>query len=1655
MCAPSPLACARRRRTIRSGVCSGEEQPCSIIHRHRQTRILLFIIIMASQADGGHLLQAVTPQHLTPYKIFVHIIEARGLISGASSHFSDALCVLQLGPTIRARRSTSVVPSTVNAVWDQVFTWDDVALSKEEFQNEKIALSVMHKSDFSRNKLIGSYEFSLGNIYRQKSHQYYRTWVPLTQPEKPENEEGHLLCSVYVLGPNDPTPINPTISSSDEANNEDQLLHDPINPDKRMFVLNVLVYRATDVLATQYGGSGGGGGDDDDDDYDDATPDSRRKDTGVRPFVSARFNGNVLQTTVAASDSADRTWNRRLELPFSLPLRSDSIELILWNKRTGLQDEIISVKSFNFFQMGLAHRAWGPRWVNLYASDYASPQTTFLGKIKHYWLSEATRKKHEYVGRMLVRMSVEPKEEALLMSVPCAPVLDPRGEDYTLQFLLYSASELPVLGGRVCVEIVFGTHRVRSRWQFARAGQAGVFDFHEKFPPISLHAPLDRSQIHHVFINLYHKVGTKVYKVAFEKVPVASLFPPVASGGRYYYLNGDTRINRTTKLPHWPTKWRTLQHVHPDKTKTHVCAGFLLACLGFGLKRDYPFQENIPKPIPTNYQRYTLRCYVHQAANLLAASPNGCSNPLLAIRFSGRSILLPCQQSDTLFPLWFEVKEISGVYVDILHAPSVYLLLLHQTTFGYVTLGRAEIAAEHIIKKPNMLCRYHVRYDQDAADSIESTTAVPGASPKGANDIATNVAGFPIQPGGSASKKNLGDYLSSHRATFNRDDVEPYVLASFELFPTSERHSNPIDANFPPKTRDFALKVESVGLRQLAEDLAPTINQPEFEVSVPMIDFSNMRTPGRTGGGGGRGFVARSGQLKDTADDEPGNTTSTSTGLVASSSSSAITAGESKLSENGMDDDDDDDLGTPTIEWKREPLACGPVVGSAIQILNAATFNRIPLPVTDPYSIPVRLSLVNAASGDPKEMYCSRFIPIADLLDRPLDLPRPPTYRYSDAFQAGSSKSNGQQTGLDGGVDSMMTTGLGSMCSGGIIGGGAHSSSIIIDEEEEMKDTYTPYGHTSTRRNGTSKAGGGGGTEINDIPREYEGIVLHVEDDDSGDDGEGGGDDGVGLGLTNGATSSSSPGAGATNDVDDAFVLELDPLRLNVGLGTYSEEVKYTREWRADGAVKKQTAAEAKAALEEKLAEEHDRALMDAEDVDDDEPPPPPKLRFLSLFRNRARQWVGPSTISEACILKSYLRCRPLPNNNARETQRILTELARDNLLNPIKPLYDKLYMARCYIYTGINLSPLQGVLDSYQSSNPYLVASNGDSAMHRVSYKAKAKRDDLNPDFFQVFDLPTKLPHNNRLEVSVWNDGRITDDMIGSVLIDLEDRAIQQSEAQREGREASFHPTTEYHDLKNASSRTSQGKLSMKIEMLTEEEARKTKPDDLSPPTLQEYELRMVIWSTRDVRFPSEEDADGAIDDVNQRVAVTTNFSHQRGREIVKHTDVAWGSSSGQADWNYRMKWRLSLPAKMPRLKIAMWHETVLSENILIGECLYNLKPFLASCLRDKKPISKTDQEWVPFIHPRYRELNLGQALVEFWLLTDTEADKTPVGEAREEPNRDPYLHDPQRNLPPWALASKGLAAMARWKKILLYFALALVIIGVAVAMLVPVVAM
>lgn len=116
-------------------------------------------------------------------------------------------------------------------------------------------------------------------------------------------------------------------------------------------------------------------------------------------------------------------------------------------------------------------------------------------------------------------------------------------------------------------------------------------------------------------------------------------------------------------------------------------------------------------------------------------------------------------QTNTLFPMWFTMREMN-VSIDPDYAPNIYIMIYHQTSMKYVPIGRSEILAHHIMKFPNKLCRYKIRWDTETMGELpDSMNARLGLSNADINSEMIN---------------NIK----------TKDDEEPYILASFELFPT-------------------------------------------------------------------------------------------------------------------------------------------------------------------------------------------------------------------------------------------------------------------------------------------------------------------------------------------------------------------------------------------------------------------------------------------------------------------------------------------------------------------------------------------------------------------------------------------------------------------------------------------------------------------------------------------------------------------------------------------------------------------------------------------------------------------------------------------------------------------------------------------------------
>lgn len=78
-------------------------------------------------------------------------------------------------------------------------------MKKAELQNTTINISAYdRKNAILGNTIIGSYELDLSSIYFNLNHEFYRTYLSLSDPtDEREGCMGYVLVNVTVLGPED------------------------------------------------------------------------------------------------------------------------------------------------------------------------------------------------------------------------------------------------------------------------------------------------------------------------------------------------------------------------------------------------------------------------------------------------------------------------------------------------------------------------------------------------------------------------------------------------------------------------------------------------------------------------------------------------------------------------------------------------------------------------------------------------------------------------------------------------------------------------------------------------------------------------------------------------------------------------------------------------------------------------------------------------------------------------------------------------------------------------------------------------------------------------------------------------------------------------------------------------------------------------------------------------------------------------------------------------------------------------------------------------------------------------------------------------------------------------------------------------------------
>eukprot|EP00698_Gefionella_okellyi_P008992 TRINITY_DN2257_c0_g1_i2.p1 TRINITY_DN2257_c0_g1~~TRINITY_DN2257_c0_g1_i2.p1 ORF type:complete len:1294 (-),score=282.18 TRINITY_DN2257_c0_g1_i2:252-4133(-) len=355
-----------------------------------------------------------------------------------------------------------------------------------------------------------------------------------------------------------------------------------------------------------------------------------------------------------------------------------------------------------------------------------------------------------------------------------------------------------------------------------------------------------------------------------------------------------------------------------------------------------------------------------------------------------------------------------------------------------------------------------------------------------------------------------------------------------------------------------------------------------------------------------------------------------------------------------------------------------------------------------------------------------------------------------------------------------------------------------------------------------------------------------------------------------------------------------------------------------------------------------------------------------------------------------------------------------------------KSYIVRVYVIRGRQLMPK----DYGGTSDPYIQIQLGDQTIDDTNGKQQKT---VNPNWYKMYELKTSLPGNSELRINVmdWNF-LLKNELIGTTIIDLEDRVF----SEQWKRMGSLSPKPkEWRTLWSPLASTSQGQIEMWVEILTVDEAARTPPFPITPPRPEKYELRVVLWETKDCALKYNTPKLNALgidarcclccrDPAMSDIFVSANLEGP-GEEAQK-TDIHYRSKDGTGKFYWRMVFPLSLPAEIPRLTIQVWDNSYLKPNDAIAEAVLNLKGFFNKGLREKKRIT-IDEGTIAMTHPNFKGVQ-GKCKLTLQLLPESEAAASPVGLGRDDPNTDPELLEPDRPGTLRAFFPPNVTVLVRW---------------------------
>ena len=210
-----------------------------------------------------------------------------------------------------------------------------------------------------------------------------------------------------------------------------------------------------------------------------------------------------------------------------------------------------------------------------------------------------------------------------------------------------------------------------------------------------------------------------------------------------------------------------------------------------------------------------------------------------------------------------------------------------------------------------------------------------------------------------------------------------------------------------------------------------------------------------------------------------------------------------------------------------------------------------------------------------------------------------------------------------------------------------------------------------------------------------------------------------------------------------------------------------------------------------------------------------------------------------------------------------------------------------------------------------------------------------------------------------------------------------------------------EYCSLSQTGRKTMQGNVELVLQVLDINETRDVPMPKFEAPVPQEFEIRLIIWSVKDVPLGGKKSMDIF-------VRTTMDIDGWRSKSVVKNTD-AHLNSDGNGEYNYRQLFQLKLPCKFPWIKIAVFDFAAFSSSQSIGSVTLKLENVIPKIKSEGRFESK-QRSYQLQNGSSFQSRDAGSVSVSFKIISKSEAMNNPVGEGQDAPNHSPFLEKPTK---------------------------------------------